>query len=86
MEDSVEIVIEKLLHVTKDVVQKVCLFISSVSTPIICVLRFFSSCFQVSSEAEHCLSIVLSQYDPFRCLSVRDLLKHAYMLEDFDGV
>lgn len=25
---------------------------------------------QVSNEAEHCLTIVLSQYDPFRCLSV----------------
>ncbi|GMN50388.1 hypothetical protein TIFTF001_019537 [Ficus carica] len=46
MEDSVEIVIEKLLHVTKDIVPK------------------------VSSEAEHCLTLVLSQYDPFRCLSV----------------
>ncbi|KAM2009380.1 hypothetical protein FF1_003928 [Malus domestica] len=46
MEDSVEVVIEKLLHVTKDVVPK------------------------VSNESEHCLSIVLAQYDPFRCLSV----------------
>ncbi|XP_050204614.1 CLIP-associated protein isoform X2 [Mercurialis annua] len=46
VEDSIEIVIEKLLHVTKDAVPK------------------------VSNEAEHCLSIVLSQYDPFRCLSV----------------
>ncbi|XP_073063595.1 CLIP-associated protein-like [Primulina eburnea] len=46
MEDSVEIVIEKLLHATKDIVLK------------------------VSSESEHCLSIILSQYDPFRCLSV----------------
>ncbi|KAJ8749496.1 hypothetical protein K2173_025691 [Erythroxylum novogranatense] len=46
MEDSVEIVIEKLLHVTKDITSK------------------------VSNEAEHCLTIVLSQYDPFRCLSV----------------
>ncbi|PON55524.1 Coatomer beta subunit [Trema orientale] len=46
MEDSVEIVIEKLLHVTKDVIPK------------------------VSNEAEHCLTVVLSQYDPFRCLSV----------------
>ncbi|XP_015892457.2 CLIP-associated protein isoform X1 [Ziziphus jujuba] len=46
MEDSVEIVIEKLLHVTKDLVPK------------------------VSNEAEHCLTIVLSLYDPFRCLSV----------------
>ncbi|PRQ25613.1 putative CLASP domain, TOG domain-containing protein [Rosa chinensis] len=46
MEDSIEIVIEKLLHVTKDLVP------------------------QVSNESEHCLSIVLSQYDPFRCLSV----------------
>lgn len=25
---------------------------------------------QVSNEAEHCLTVVLSQYDPFRCLSV----------------
>ncbi|CAJ2632810.1 unnamed protein product [Trifolium pratense] len=46
LENSVEIVIEKLLHVTKDVVPK------------------------VSNEAEHCLTIVLSLYDPFRCLSV----------------
>ncbi|XP_043704779.1 CLIP-associated protein [Telopea speciosissima] len=46
MEDSVEIVIEKLLNVTKDTVAK------------------------VSNEAEHCLTIVLSQYDPFRCLTV----------------
>ncbi|XP_038899196.1 CLIP-associated protein isoform X2 [Benincasa hispida] len=46
MEDSVEIVIEKLLHVTKDIIPK------------------------VSNDAEHCLTIVLSQYDPFRCLSV----------------
>ncbi|XP_022848807.1 CLIP-associated protein-like [Olea europaea var. sylvestris] len=46
MEDSFEIVIEKLLHVTKD----------SVS--------------DVSNELEPCLSIMLSEYDPFRCLSV----------------
>uniref|UniRef100_A0A7N0SYI6 TOG domain-containing protein n=1 Tax=Kalanchoe fedtschenkoi TaxID=63787 RepID=A0A7N0SYI6_KALFE len=46
MEDLIEIVIEKLLHVTKE------------STP------------KVSNEAEHCLTIVLSQYDPVRCLSV----------------
>ncbi|XP_060180521.1 CLIP-associated protein-like [Lycium barbarum] len=46
MEDSVEVVVEKLFNVTKDVAPK------------------------VSNEAEHCLTIVLSQYDPFRCLSV----------------
>ncbi|KAK1355906.1 CLIP-associated protein-like [Heracleum sosnowskyi] len=46
MEDSVEIVIEKLLHVTKDPDAK------------------------VANEAETCLTSVLSQYDPFRCLSV----------------
>ncbi|KAE9590984.1 putative CLASP domain-containing protein [Lupinus albus] len=46
MENSVEIVIEKLLHGTKDIIPK------------------------VSNESEHCLTIVLSQYDPFRCLSV----------------
>ncbi|PPD72489.1 hypothetical protein GOBAR_DD30600 [Gossypium barbadense] len=46
MGDSVEIVIEKLLHVMKDNVPK------------------------VSNEAEHCLNTVLSEYDPFRCLSV----------------
>ncbi|XP_028765579.1 CLIP-associated protein [Neltuma alba] len=46
MEESVEIVIEKLLHVTKDTVPK------------------------VSNEADHCLTTVLSQCDPFRCLSV----------------
>ncbi|XP_055832463.1 CLIP-associated protein-like [Solanum dulcamara] len=46
MEDSVEIIIEKLLHLTKDDVAK------------------------VANEAENCLSTILSQYDPFRCLSV----------------
>ncbi|KAI3694364.1 hypothetical protein L1987_77329 [Smallanthus sonchifolius] len=46
MEDSIEIVVEKLLHLTKDTIPK------------------------VSNEAEHCITIVLSQYDPFRCLSV----------------
>ncbi|KAK4351658.1 hypothetical protein RND71_030971 [Anisodus tanguticus] len=46
MEDSVEIIIEKLLHVTKDDVAK------------------------VASEAENCLNTILSQYGPFRCLSV----------------
>ncbi|XP_056169276.1 CLIP-associated protein-like [Syzygium oleosum] len=46
IEESIEIVIEKLLHANKDDVAK------------------------VSNEAEHCLSIVLSKYDPFRCLSV----------------
>ncbi|XP_016503354.2 CLIP-associated protein-like [Nicotiana tabacum] len=46
MEDSVEIIIEKLLHVTKDDVAK------------------------VANEAENCLTTILSQYDPFRCLSV----------------
>ncbi|GER24978.1 CLIP-associating family protein [Striga asiatica] len=46
MEDSVEIVIDKLLHAIKDVVPK------------------------VSSESENCLTIVLAQYDPLRCLDV----------------
>ncbi|XVE81470.1 hypothetical protein DITRI_Ditri15bG0066700 [Diplodiscus trichospermus] len=46
MEDSIEIVIEKLLHIAKDAVSK------------------------VSIEAEKCLSVILSEYDPFRCLSV----------------
>ncbi|MFS7888508.1 putative armadillo-like helical, CLASP domain, TOG domain-containing protein [Helianthus anomalus] len=46
MEDSIEIVVEKLLNLTKDTVPK------------------------VSNEAEHCLTVVLSQYDPFKCLSV----------------
>ncbi|XP_068661311.1 CLIP-associated protein-like isoform X2 [Aristolochia californica] len=46
MEDSVEIVIEKLLHASKDTVAK------------------------VSNEADHCLTVVLSQYDPYRCLTV----------------
>lgn len=46
MEDSVEIVIEKLLHAAKDGVAK------------------------VSNEAHQCLTILLSQYDPFRCLTV----------------
>ncbi|PRQ55989.1 putative armadillo-like helical protein [Rosa chinensis] len=46
MEDSIEIIIEKLMHVTKDLIP------------------------QVANESEHCSSIVLSLYDPFRCLSV----------------
>ncbi|XP_076883257.1 CLIP-associated protein-like [Bidens hawaiensis] len=46
MEDSIEIIFEKSLHLTKDTIPK------------------------VSTEAEHCLSVVLSQYDPFRCLSI----------------
>ncbi|CAN4113719.1 unnamed protein product [Withania somnifera] len=46
MEDSVEIIIEKLLHVTKDDVAK------------------------VANEAENCLSTILSQCNPFRCLTV----------------
>ncbi|KAK1290925.1 CLIP-associated protein [Acorus calamus] len=46
MEESVEIVMEKLLHATRDMVVK------------------------VSNEADNCLSIVLSQYDPYRCLTV----------------
>ncbi|CAA6655371.1 unnamed protein product [Spirodela intermedia] len=46
MEDSVEIVIEKLLHATKD------------------------SAVKVSNEAQQCLSIILSKYDSYRCLSV----------------
>ncbi|XP_077226767.1 CLIP-associated protein-like isoform X2 [Tasmannia lanceolata] len=46
MEDSIEIVIEKLLHATRDTVAK------------------------VANEADHCLTIVLSHYDPYRCLTV----------------
>ncbi|XP_068664574.1 CLIP-associated protein-like [Aristolochia californica] len=46
MEDSVEIVFEKLLHSSKDTVAK------------------------VSNEADLCLTVVLSQYDPYRCLTV----------------
>ncbi|KAJ4747074.1 CLIP-associating protein [Rhynchospora pubera] len=46
MEDSIEIVFEKLIHGTKDIVSK------------------------VSDEAHKCLNILLTQYDPFRCLGV----------------
>ncbi|XP_020248810.1 CLIP-associated protein-like isoform X3 [Asparagus officinalis] len=46
MEDSVEIVTEKLLHTSKDGNAK------------------------VSNEAHQCLTILLAQYDPFRCLTV----------------
>ncbi|ONK70885.1 uncharacterized protein A4U43_C04F2530 [Asparagus officinalis] len=46
MEDSMEIVTEKLLHAAKDGVAK------------------------VSNEAHKCLTILLAQYDPFRCLTV----------------
>ncbi|XP_018676209.2 CLIP-associated protein [Musa acuminata AAA Group] len=46
MKDSVEIVIEKLIHVTKDVFVK------------------------VSNEANQCLNIVLSEFDPLRFLNV----------------
>uniref|UniRef100_A0A803LAG8 TOG domain-containing protein n=1 Tax=Chenopodium quinoa TaxID=63459 RepID=A0A803LAG8_CHEQI len=46
MEESVEIVMEKLLHVSKDTAPK------------------------VANEAENCLTTLLAQYYPFRCLSV----------------
>ncbi|KAJ8435284.1 hypothetical protein Cgig2_030039 [Carnegiea gigantea] len=46
MEDSVEIVIDKLLHVSKDTVPK------------------------VANEVDNCLTTLLAQYDPFRCLNV----------------
>ncbi|KAK8704845.1 hypothetical protein V6N13_048457 [Hibiscus sabdariffa] len=46
MEDSIELVIEKLLHIAKDAVSK------------------------VSTEAEKCLSTILSEYDPLKCISV----------------
>lgn len=46
LEDSVETLLEKLLHATKDLVAK------------------------VSTEADRCATIVLSQYDPYRCLTV----------------
>lgn len=46
MEDSVEVVIEKILHVAKDDISK------------------------ISNEAQRCLTILLSLYDPFRCLAV----------------
>lgn len=73
MEDSVEIVIEKLLHVSKDSVPKVNAFLEALhSFPIVLtsLSHYFYIYIQVSSESEHCLTIVLSQYDPFRCLSV----------------
>lgn len=68
-----EIVIEKLLHVTKDAVPKV---IFSDQTSFLAMFLPYVWCLnvlvyvQVSNEAEHCLTVVLSQYDPFRCLSV----------------
>ncbi|KAJ3679992.1 hypothetical protein LUZ60_016270 [Juncus effusus] len=46
MEDSIEILFEKLLHVTNDPVAK------------------------VSNEAQQCLNILLTQYDPSKCLGV----------------
>ncbi|XP_039057661.1 CLIP-associated protein-like [Hibiscus syriacus] len=46
MEDSIELVIEKLLNIANDAVSK------------------------VSTEAEKCLSSILFEYDPFKCLSV----------------
>lgn len=80
MEDSVEIVIEKLLHVSKDSVPKVTycmlkpLFLVHPPDPYCFFINtdvvYDNISFQVSSEAEQCLTTVLSQYDPFRCLSV----------------
>ncbi|KAK9733851.1 hypothetical protein RND81_04G096800 [Saponaria officinalis] len=46
IEDSVEIVLEKLLHMSKDTASK------------------------VANESENCLTTLLAQYDPFRCLNV----------------
>lgn len=41
---------------------------------------------QVSSEADRCLSIVLAQYDPHRCLSVSASLKCKLLFRDFEFV
>lgn len=71
MEDSVEVVIEKLLNATKDVAPKVNSHLDEVIMLKIS-LPSFLMCYivQVANEAEHCLTMVLSLYDPFRCLSV----------------
>lgn len=80
MDDSVEIVLEKLLHVTKDVVAKVSKFfyVYGLMWFHICSTYFFLPCIQVSNEAEQCLTVVLSQYDPFRCLTV--CLQNAHLV------
>lgn len=82
MEDSVEIVIEKLLHVTNDIFPKVTFFrILELLLPVFTGLKLLIAPFiQVSNDAEHCLTIVLSQYDPFRCLSVCILALNSFSL------
>lgn len=73
MEDSVEIVIEKLLHATKDAVPKAThisfLVEASISKYCVAVPKLFLFS-QVSDEANQCLSTILDQSDPFRCLAV----------------
>jgi len=76
METSVELVVEKLLNVARDIVPKVGNFVLFLFFfCLFYIVAFFSisgisPLLQVSNEAEHCLTSVLSQNDPFRCLSV----------------
>ncbi|XP_038971250.1 CLIP-associated protein isoform X1 [Phoenix dactylifera] len=74
MEDTIEIVAEKLLHATRDVAAEALNYFSFGCYSCFCIMHFlFHSCFfslQVSNVAHQCLTIVLAQYDPFRCLDV----------------
>jgi CLIP-associating protein 1/2 len=77
MEESIEIVLEKLLHVTKDMVAKVFLpfFFSLLESfdlfsVLFCVNLMFFVAMQISDEANRCINVLLSKYDHFRCLSV----------------
>lgn len=69
MEQSIEIVLEKLLHVTKDDVAKVYVLSHEKFSPFL-LANIFLMLRQVSNEAHQCLYVVLAKYDPFRCLSV----------------
>ena len=78
MEESTEIVLEKLLHVTKDMVAKVYLPLFSLDIifrVILCKfvrvnnLIFFVAT-QISDEATRCINVLLAKYDHFRCLAV----------------
>lgn len=83
MEDSVEVVIEKLLNATKDVAPKVNSHLDEVIMLKIS-LPSFLMCYivQVANEAEHCLTMVLSLYDPFRCLSVSSCVSFEFAQQD----
>jgi len=73
MEESIEIVLEKLLHVTKDDFVKV-YFLSFQKFSPFFHATVFLMLIQVANEAHRCLNVMLAKYDPYRCPSVCPVL------------